>query len=192
MKIVGSVVMGLLALALGLIAVVRLGAPALALLAAAAVLGAWLWRGVKQDAYVGWGNLRAVAVMTSLGTGAWLLMSVLAGSLLLAAPLALAFGLSVWAVRWCTVRINAAALPSGNPSPSFGSAHLNDDHANALLDHTITENRRRHARGTSLHLQAENLELVRKNRDLEQEVARLRAEVHRLDGALHDPFHDPV
>lgn len=192
MKIIGNVVLGLLALALGLVAVVRLGAPALALLAAAAVLGAWLWRGLKKDAYVGWGNLRAIAVMASLGTGAWLLMSVLAGSLLLAAPLALAFGLSIWSIRYCSARINTAFAPGADTGPSIGSAHLNTEQANALVDHTFTENRRRHSRGQSLHLQAENLDLVRKNRELEQEVARLKAEVQRLDGALHDPFYDPA
>jgi hypothetical protein len=192
MKNIGSVLVALLGLLLAVVAFTRLGMPALLGAGALAIVGVWIWRGMEKDPYVAWGNVRAISIMAVLVAGIWLTVSALSGSLVLAVPLGAAFALSLWGVRYCTRRIEMALPADTTDAMVPSSAHLNTEQANALLDRTISENRRRHVRGTSLHLQAENLELIRQNTFLTQEVQRLKEEVHRLDGALHDPFHDPI
>ncbi len=188
MKIFGIViafVLGALAL---VVALVRVGMPALLLAAALAAVAWWLTSTWRKDRYVGWGNFRALGVMALLATGVWLVISVLSGALLVSLPLMVLVVASAWWIRHCNAQLRVSAKGSSDSS----LAQQNDEAANAFVNDTILENRRSHARGRGLHLQAENLELLRKNRALEEEVARLRAEVNRLDSVLNDPFYDPT
>lgn len=186
LSIVLAVVFGAVLL---LFAFLRLGMPALLLVGAALALVGWLVSSVRKDPYVGWGNVRALGVMALLASGLWLVISLFSGNWLMSIPMLVLFAASLWGIGQCTARLRAP-LPAGSAQVSM--AQQNDEAANAFVADTLVQNRRSHARGTSLHLQAENLELLRKNRGLEEEVARLRAEVQRLDSALNDPFYDPA
>lgn len=189
MKVLAIVLASVLAAVAALATLLRLGAPAALLLAALLGIVGWLTLSVRKDRHTGWGNFRALGVMALLASGVWLLVSLASGAWLIALPTGAAFLGSVWWILHCNRQLRAAI---SHGAGSVGMADLNDEAANAFVRDTIEDNRRSHARGQSLQLQAENLELAHKNRSLEAEVARLRAEVSRLDGALHDPFYDPT
>ena len=175
--------------ALGFLAYVKWGGPALALAFAgillAVVSGFIHWHRTNPRDFFKF--FRALVVLFVLLPAVGLtLVGAFSGmlGLLMALPLLLA---AVLLTRWAFGK--AAEAPVGG-LPSMAVQNL--EAANALTDTIAANNRRSHSRGALLHVQAENVELIKKNRELEDEVKRLRAEVQRLDGALHDPFYDPA
>ncbi len=195
MKALGYLALALLAVVGLFFGLQRLGAPAVLLLGAIVGAGVLLARKVKTDPHTGWGYLRAFGVMAALAAGVWTVVAFVSGRLLLAIPLAGILAGCVFWIRHCTRKIHAAAgiAPgSTNPDARLSMGAQNLVAANALTDQIIDSNRRSHSRGQALHLQGENVDLTRRNRELEGEVELLRKQVAELDGALNDPFHDPI
>lgn len=178
--------------ALGFLAYVKWGGPALALAFAAILLalvsGFIHWHRTSPRDFFKF--FRALVVLfVLLPTIGLTLVGAFSGmlGLLMALPLlAAALLLTRWAFR------NAAVAPLGG-LPSMAVQNL--EAANALTDSIIDNNRRSQTRGTLLQTQAENLELGRRNQELLREKVALEQRIQFLERELAlppDPFAEPL
>lgn len=178
--------------ALGFVAYVTWGGPALALALAgillAVVSGLIHWHRTSPRDFFKFARALVVlfvllpaVVATLVGAFSGML------GLLLALPvLIVALLLTRWAFR------NAAPAPLGG-LPSMAVQNL--EAANALTNSIIDNNRRSQARGALLQTQAENLELGRLNQELLREKTALEQRVQFLERELTlppDPFAEPI
>ena len=178
--------------ALGFVAYVKWGGPALALAFAgillAVVSGLIHWHRTSPRDF-----FKFLRVLVVLFVRAPAVVATLVGAfsgmlgLLLALPVLLvAVLLTRWAFR------NAAQAPMVG-LPSMAAQNLAA--ANALSSSIADDNRRSQTRGALLHTQAENLDLDRRNRELQAEKAELERRVQFLEreAALPpDPFAEPL
>lgn len=178
--------------ALGFLAYVSWGGPALALAFAGLLLaltsGFIHWHRVSPRDFFKF--FRALVVLFVLLPAIGLtLVGAFSGmlGLLMALPiLGVALLLTRWAFRGAA-RAPVAGLPSQATQNVFA--------ANALTDSIQEDNRRSQTRGALLHTQSENLTLDRRNRELEEQKAALERRIQSLEreAALPpDPFADPI
>lgn len=178
--------------ALGFVAYVKWGGPALALAFAgillAVVSGLIHWHRTSPRDFFKF--FRVLVVLFVLAPA---VVATLVGAfsgvlgLLLALPLLIvAFLLTRWAFR------NAAQAPvAGLPSMAVQNLAA----ANAFSGSIVDENRRSQTRGALLQAQADNLDLDRRNRELQAEKIELERRVQFLEreAALPpDPFAEPT
>lgn len=178
--------------ALGFVAYVTWGGPALALAFAgillAVVSGLIHWHRTSPRDFFKFARA-LVVLFVLLPAVVATLVGALSGmlGLLLALPvLIVALLLTRWAFR-------SAAQSSVAGLPSMAAQNLAA--ANALTGSIAEDNRRSQTRGALLHTQAENLDLDRRNRELQAEKADLERRVQFLEreAALPpDPFADPL